>query len=132
MKRILLIGVIAAVAYFVYVSINKDKLLKEQTLGFSPKVFANSLGMVMTNTDGFVYKDIVLILKPKGGNAIFSFKVAALDTAKRLGLRWPQFTESNGKSFPNKAMQAESVTIEAIKPDGEKVSKFVAVDQDAI
>jgi hypothetical protein len=96
---------------------------------FAPKVYTNSLGMVMTNTDKYTYRDLVFTLKPVGSDAVFSLKKASLDTAQRLGLRWVQFTDKKGRPFPQKLMKAEKVTIEVKQPDNKLVYKSFDVDQ---
>ncbi|MGI4866130.1 MAG: hypothetical protein ACRYFZ_19555 [Janthinobacterium lividum] len=107
----------------------KEEPKTDQKTSFAPDVYTNSLGMVMTNKDKFAYRDLVFTLKPVGGNAVFTLKKASLDTAQRLGLRWVQFTDKQGKLFPKKLMKAEKVTIEVKQPDGKPASTTIDVDQ---
>lgn len=107
----------------------KEEPKASEKKDFAPDIYTNSLGMVMTNKDKFAYSDLVFTLKPVGGDAVFTLKKASLDTAQRLGLRWVQFADKQGKPFPKKLMKAEKVTIEVTQPDGKVVSTSVDVDQ---
>ncbi|QNE39506.1 hypothetical protein F1C16_08040 [Hymenobacter sp. NBH84] len=97
----------------------------KEEMSFAPKVFANSLGMFITNTDKFA-------LKPVSGKAVFFLKVAALDTAHRLGLRWYQFATKEGGAYPHKLMQAEKVTVEVMGPDSISAEATFDIDPNAI